>query len=161
MKNALLKIWQYSSVPVVLLCGGAVFSLLLHLFTQNGSYVAMPVRFALALILFALGMFLLRRMPKRSLVVSSAVMCVIALVYYLVLMYRLRIGSTADLQNVQSVLASFITLPNNIVMPFAVILGAENYPVMAIITTVIEILLPMLFAISSIFNGRRKVSQEH
>lgn len=154
MKKIVDKIWKVCCVPVLFLCGGLVLGLISRVCTQYGLGFGLLVRFALALVLFLFGMFLLRRMSKRLLLVSSAIVCAFSLAYYAVLVYRFwfagaEVGDMAALQNILSVL---IIVPNNIMLPIGTLLSADSFLMSAVVLTVIEILLPMLYAFSGVFN---------
>ena len=102
----------------------------------------------------ALGIFLLSKMPGRKLIVSAAAVCVVSLIYYLLLIYRFWLGGIENhgFLAAQKILGVFTTLPNNIIFPFATFWGAESSIVVTIIFSIIEILLPMVFALSGVFH---------
>ncbi len=154
MRNALLKIWGFCCVPFMFMCGGMIFGFVMNSVSNSGTYFGLSARFILATLLYVLGMVLLCKMPKRSLIISSAVVCVISLIHYLLLIYRFRFGTIENnsLMTAQKLLSVFITLPNNIVFPVASFLDADSSVVLSIIFSVIEILLPMVYAFSGAFN---------
>ena len=154
MRKILAKIWEFGCVPFVLLCGRVIFDAVSLICAHGGTYFGQPARFIIALLLCVTGMFLLRRMPKRALIVSSAAVCVISLVYYLLMAYRLLFGAAENpgLLTVQNILGVFTPLPNNIIFPIAALFGAGSSFASAIVFTAIEIIFPMVYAFSGVFN---------
>jgi hypothetical protein len=148
MKTKLKRKIQYACVPAALFGGGLIFSIIFGIITRGGIRFGMPARFALALFLCLLGMFLLRRIPKRTLIVSCAIACVI--VAAVNLLWLAAVGNSS-LVTLFSILDWFRNIPNNIVFPLSSLFSAGSYAA-AIIFTIIEALVPMVYAFSGVFD---------
>ena len=163
---------HFASVPLALFCGGLALTVLLWLLLPLRElpvpgFLTGAIAFVEALILGLLGMFLLRKVPKRRLVISSAVACGIVLIFQLV---NVLLMSASDPTGIGVVLlraahrffSPFAAIPNKLLdwaatgIMNAMSDGAGNYDTgakcAAVIFTVIETLLPMLYSFSGVFN---------
>ena len=173
MKNGKFKTaLQFTGVPLALFCGGMALTglswLINPLYELNTpGFLIVAMTFIAALVLGLLGMFLLRNVPKRRLVVSSAIACGLVLIFQLasVLLVSPRdpfgVG-TALLHLAYRIFGPFAVIPFRLLnwaatgIMNAMSDGAGNYGAGAkcasVIFTVIETLLPMLYSFSGAFN---------
>jgi len=148
MRKVIGKIWGFCCVPAVLLCQGIIFSVIFRAVTSGDGYMGSFGRFALALSLVLVGMFLLRKTPKSALIRSSAVACAISL---LIALLGLTAANGSGLPNIYDALRFFIITPNNIVLPVTSAVAGAPSPALAILFTVVEILFPMVYVFSGVF----------
>lgn len=134
-------------VPAVLLGEGLIFCIVFLLW-QSGGSMPTPVRVLLALALTLLGMYLLRKVSMRKLLLSSGVACLIALAASLLPPFST--GSTV-LSAVYQFLYLFITAPNNLLMPITA-LSRPLSPALAVLFTAVQVLFPLVYVFSGLLS---------
>ena len=147
MVRWLKKIGHIFCVPAALLGEGLVYHGVFLLWTPGG-YMPMSARVLLSLALTLLGMCLLRRVPMRTLLLSSSVACLIALAASVIPLFSA--GSTV-LSTVYQLLRFFIMVSNNLVFPSTAALTHSPSQTLALIFTAVEILFPLVYVFSGLF----------
>lgn len=143
MTKFLTKI-KYACVPFMLLFEGILFFLTFNICVAITGSFGPVIRLFLAISLTLLGMFFLRNVPKRTLIISSVIACAIIIVLNLLHII------TADVQWVQSVLNIadiFRSTPNNLLLADAFSHTGISMAA-GVILTIIECVIPMIYSFS-------------
>ena len=151
MKTGFSEKLLYASVPLALLGEGVVFHVIFRMFSGNGEGLGTAASFLLALFLFVAGMFLLRKVPRRTLIISSAAASAVAL---LINVLQLAAFVVQEMRAVLAVFGIYLCVPFNLTVLPGSVFDCGDSPEAAWILTVVEIMIPMLCSFSGIFAGR-------
>lgn len=155
MKAFFCGFWKYACVPLMILAAALVLSLVSVIAgSQPSMQVSLWIKPVVAVVCILLGMFCLRKMEKKPLLISSVIACVLSLVIQLLALPAINGGLYAKIYEVLCVYTAPMFWATNPIVDW---FGTSTGVLLAVI--LLMVLLPMVYAFSRVFAGKKAEAQ--
>lgn len=151
MKAFFRGLWKYGCVPLMVTAAALVVSLVSHIAGPEPSMqMNLWIKPVIAVVCILLGMFCLRKMEKKPLIISSVIACVLSLVIQLLALPAMNGGLFKKIYEVLCVYTAPLFWATNPIVDW---FGTDTGVLLAAI--LLMVLLPMVYAFSRVFAGKK------